>query len=192
MAWCFSVAGVTWCRSVDDAVWVGHESEMVGTLQTPSGVSHRTSSAMVAMRRPVSRPAERRQAWGGVADDERWGGAAGEGGKAGGGGRVGDRRETLSPCRSSSRGTATVGPMPISSGAQPQTANPLNAPSGVQPARWAAPSSISTHALAPSESCEALPAVTVARGSTSARTGASDWSDSNVVDGRLHSSLVTV
>eukprot|EP00967_Tisochrysis_lutea_P092606 scaffold133633_cov37-Tisochrysis_lutea.AAC.1 len=77
---------------------------------------------------------------------------------------------TLRPCRSSSRGTATVGPMPISSGEQPPTAKPLKAPSGVTPAFSAAVSDISTQALAPSESCDAFPAVTVAFGSCSKRT----------------------
>mmetsp|Transcript_36202 Transcript_36202/g.116255 ORF Transcript_36202/g.116255 Transcript_36202/m.116255 type:complete len:229 (+) Transcript_36202:478-1164(+) len=99
---------------------------------------------------------------------------------------------TLRPCRSSSRGTATVGPMPISSGAHPATAKPLKAPRGVTPARCAAASDMSTQALAPSDNCDALPAVTVADGSCSARTGVSAASDCRVVLARLHSSLTTV
>ena len=61
---------------------------------------------------------------------------------------------------SSRRGTANTGPMPISSGSQPATAQPMKraqrlAGRGVS----ASLASISTTAAAPSESCEALPAV---------------------------------
>ena len=96
------------------------------------------------------------------------------------------------PWRCSSRGTATVGPMPISSGEQPPTAKPLKAPRGVTPRRDASASAMSTHALAPSESCEALPGVIVAVGSTSARTALSEERPSSVVSPRLHSSPLTV
>ena len=65
---------------------------------------------------------------------------------------------TVRPWRASSLGTANTGPMPISSGSQPATARPLNAPRATGPgARPRVP--ISTQALAPSDSCEALPAV---------------------------------
>ena len=67
---------------------------------------------------------------------------------------------TFRPWRASSFGTANTGPMPISSGSQPATARPRKAPSGLRPARSASFASISTQAEAPSESCEALPAVT--------------------------------
>ncbi len=41
------------------------------------------------------------------------------------------------PLRSSSRGTAKTGPMPISSGSQPATARPRNTPIGSRPRRAA-------------------------------------------------------
>ena len=40
---------------------------------------------------------------------------------------------TVKPCLANSFGTAIVGPMPISSGAHPPTANPMKAPRGVRP-----------------------------------------------------------
>ena len=41
--------------------------------------------------------------------------------------------DTLRPWRDSNFGTATIGPIPISSGSQPPTAKPIKAPSGVSP-----------------------------------------------------------
>ncbi len=66
---------------------------------------------------------------------------------------------TLRPWRCSNFGTAKTGPMPISSGSQPATAQPLKAPSGVSPRRSASSDDIMTTAAAPSESWLALPAV---------------------------------
>jgi hypothetical protein len=40
---------------------------------------------------------------------------------------------TVSPWRARSLGTATVGPIPISSGAHPPTAKPMKAPRGLSP-----------------------------------------------------------
>mmetsp|Transcript_1284 Transcript_1284/g.2088 ORF Transcript_1284/g.2088 Transcript_1284/m.2088 type:complete len:216 (+) Transcript_1284:124-771(+) len=99
---------------------------------------------------------------------------------------------TLRPWRDSSLGTATVGPIPISSGSQPPTANPTKAPSGSNPRLCASASSMSRHADAPSDNWDALPAVIVALGSASARTGTRPCISAKVVPGRLHSSLETV
>src|SRR6266704_2523564 len=63
------------------------------------------------------------------------------------------------PKRSSSRGTAKTGPMPISSGSHAATVKPRKMPSGWRPRRSASLASITTHADAPSESWLALPAV---------------------------------
>ena len=95
---------------------------------------------------------------------------------------------TVRPCRSSSRGTANTGPMPISSGPQPAEAKPRKVPSGLKPRRAASAPDISTQAEAPSESWLALPAVTKA---PSPRTGLSLARPSSVVSGRLPSSLAS-
>jgi hypothetical protein len=84
---------------------------------------------------------------------------------------------------------ANTGPMPISSGWQPATAQPLKAPSGCRPRRSASLASISTTAAAPSLSWLALPAVTHLPGPL---TGCSLARPSSVVSGRLHSSRSTV
>ena len=68
--------------------------------------------------------------------------------------------------------------MPISSGSQPATAQPLNAPSGSMPRRDASSSDISFFFIQASFSYFS--------------TGCSFWRASIVVDGRLHSSPVTV
>src|SRR5271169_5864775 len=65
------------------------------------------------------------------------------------------------PCRSRSRGTATTGPTPISSGSTPAAAKPRKTPSGFNPFCAASASLMTTHADAPSESWLALPAVIV-------------------------------
>ena len=79
--------------------------------------------------------------------------------------------------------------MPISSGSQPATAKPLNAPRGSNPFCSANFESITTTEAAPSESCEALPAVIKC---SSPLTGGNPAKPSKVVCGRLHSSLSTV
>jgi hypothetical protein len=53
--------------------------------------------------------------------------------RGGGGGYQRSMSDTLRPCLARSFGTATVGPIPISSGSHPPTAKPTNAPSGVRP-----------------------------------------------------------
>ena len=92
---------------------------------------------------------------------------------------------TVRPARSSRRGTAKTGPIPISSGSQPATAKPRKAPSGVTPSRAARSPSITTSAAAPSDSWLAFPAV---MNLSSPLTGFRPASPSIVVDGRLHSS----
>ena len=92
----------------------------------------------------------------------------------------------LRPFFSSSFGTAKTGPMPISSGSSPATAMPRYMPRGARPRFAASPASISTAAEAPSDSCEALPAVITA---PSPRTGFNPCKPSKLVDGRLPSSF---
>ena len=92
------------------------------------------------------------------------------------------------PWRASSRGIANTGPMPISSGWQPATAQPLKAPSGCSPRRSASLASISTTAAPPSASWLALPAVMKW---PAPRTGSSLARPANEVSGRLHSSRST-
>mmetsp|Transcript_56124 Transcript_56124/g.154685 ORF Transcript_56124/g.154685 Transcript_56124/m.154685 type:complete len:213 (+) Transcript_56124:417-1055(+) len=105
---------------------------------------------------------------------------------------------TVRPWRESRRGTATAGPMPISSGSHPPTTKPLKIPSASMPFCCASFSSITTCAAAPSLNCEALPAVTVALGLRSEPSflkrmmGVMPASASYVVSGRLQSSWVTV
>ena len=94
---------------------------------------------------------------------------------------------TVRPWRASSLGTANTGPMPISSGSHPATAKPRKAPRGDRPRRSAWAASISTQALEPSDSCEALPAVMNWPGPL---TGSSLARPSSVVPGRLQLSRV--
>ena len=94
---------------------------------------------------------------------------------------------TLRPARSSRRGTANTGPMPISSGSQPATAKPRNAPRACRPRRSASFASIITQAAEPSDNCEALPAVT---NLPAPFTGSSLARPSSVVLGRLQLSMV--
>mmetsp|Transcript_4223 Transcript_4223/g.6200 ORF Transcript_4223/g.6200 Transcript_4223/m.6200 type:complete len:266 (+) Transcript_4223:318-1115(+) len=94
--------------------------------------------------------------------------------------------------RFSRRGTAIEGPIPISSGEHPPTANPSKRPRGVRPRRSTSFSSISKHALAPSDNWDALPAVTVALGSFSPLSTLSFCRLSIVVSPLLHSSFTTV
>ncbi len=61
--------------------------------------------------------------------------------------------------------TANTGPMPISSGSQPATANARKTPIGCSPRLAAACSLMTTHAAAPSENWLALPAAIVPPGS---------------------------
>jgi len=63
---------------------------------------------------------------------------------------------TFSPCRLSSLGTANTGPMPISSGSHPATANPRKATFGLTPSASARSRGLSSAADAPSDSCEAF------------------------------------
>ena len=93
------------------------------------------------------------------------------------------------PVRSSRRGTAKTGPMPISSGSQAATAKPRKMPSGESPRRSATLASMTTQAEAPSESWLALPAVTWP---FSPATGFSEARPSRVVSGRLPSSCASV
>jgi len=95
---------------------------------------------------------------------------------------------TFSPNRSSTLGTAKMGPMPISSGSQPATAKPRKRPSGCRPLRCATASSISTQAPAPSLNWLALPAAIKPPGSA----GRMLQMPSNVVPGRMPSSSATV
>src|SRR5262249_46387580 len=64
----------------------------------------------------------------------------------------------LRPWRSRSLGTAYTGPMPISSGSQPATAKPRNTSLGRIPRAFARSIDITRVELAPSESCDELPA----------------------------------
>ena len=79
--------------------------------------------------------------------------------------------------------------MPISSGSQPATAKPRKATFGLMPSASAPPRYMSSVAEAPSESCEALPAVTVPWPLFGSKYGFSASKPSSVVSGRLHSSL---
>ena len=92
------------------------------------------------------------------------------------------------PVRSSRRGTANTGPIPISSGSQAATASPRKIPSGCSPRRSASFASMTTHAEAPSESWLALPAVMCP---FSPVTGLSAARPSSVVSGRLPSSCLS-
>jgi hypothetical protein len=65
---------------------------------------------------------------------------------------------TFSPALASSFGTAKTGPIPISAGSQPATANPRNTPSGFSPLSAAVFPFITMHTPAPSENWLALPA----------------------------------
>mmetsp|Transcript_38828 Transcript_38828/g.86766 ORF Transcript_38828/g.86766 Transcript_38828/m.86766 type:complete len:247 (-) Transcript_38828:508-1248(-) len=96
---------------------------------------------------------------------------------------------TVRPCLSSSLGTATDGPMPITSGAHPPTAKPLKTPRASRPRRSTTEPDATTHAEAPSLSWDALPAVTVAWGLASSMIGLSAARVSRVVPGLLQSSL---
>ena len=94
-----------------------------------------------------------------------------------------------SPAFSNKRGMAYTGPMPISSGSQAATVKPRYTPMGVTPS-WAARSALINNVIeAPSESCEALPAVTVPSSSNAGGRPERPWM---VVFGRLHSSRSTV
>src|SRR6185436_11251046 len=92
-------------------------------------------------------------------------------------------------------GTANTGPMPISSGSHAATIMPRYAPSGLSPRFSASFASISTEADAPSESCEALPAV-MKRPSLMRwpflNTGCNACRSASVVLGRLPSSSLSV
>ncbi|MCY1548224.1 hypothetical protein D9M68_843200 [compost metagenome] len=95
---------------------------------------------------------------------------------------------TFRPAFFSSLGTAKTGPMPISSGSQPATAKPRNTPSGCRPRASATRAFITTAAEAPSENCEALPAVITPPG-TALRILATA---SSVVSARMPSSAEMV
>ena len=90
------------------------------------------------------------------------------------------------PVALSNLGTATTGPMPISSGSQPPTAKPRKVPRISKPRRSASDLSINTCADEPSDSWEALPAVIKA---SSPIIGLRLAKPSMVVEGRLQSSL---
>ncbi|MNP11846.1 hypothetical protein D3C76_1040550 [compost metagenome] len=92
------------------------------------------------------------------------------------------------PLALSSFGTENTGPMPISSGSQPATVKPRKNAFGLRPSASALSRLISRVMEAPSESCEALPAVTEP---SSAKTGFSEFRPSRVVSGRLQSSWST-
>ena len=98
---------------------------------------------------------------------------------------------TRSPWRFKSLGTAYTGPMPISSGSQPATANPRKISFGLMPSCFARSIDMSSVADAPSESCEELPAVTVPCPLDLSKTGGSESRPSSVVSARLHSSFST-
>ena len=97
--------------------------------------------------------------------------------------------ESERPVRLRSFGTAKTGPIPISSGLQPATWKLRKMPRGRRPRALARSADITSVAEAPSESCEALPAVTVPPSFLNA--GGSFASPSSVVSGRLHSSFET-
>src|SRR5215831_10074144 len=78
---------------------------------------------------------------------------------------------TLTPAFDSSFGTAKMGPMPISSGPQPDTAKPRNSSSGDRPSVFARSMDMTRVAEAPSESCDELPAVTLPRPLVVSNTG---------------------
>ncbi|CFN62299.1 Uncharacterised protein [Bordetella pertussis] len=92
---------------------------------------------------------------------------------------------TVRPWRSSSLGTASTGPIPISCGSHPTVAKPRNTPSGSRPRRAASRPDIRTQAAAPSDNWLALPAVT---NCPSPRTGANRARLSSEVSGRAPSS----
>ena len=92
------------------------------------------------------------------------------------------------PACFSSFGAANTGPMPISLGSQPATANPRNTPSGFTPRCAAARSLMTTTADAPSANWLALPAATT----PPSRAGLIFDTPSNVVSGRIPSSRLTV
>ncbi|SVJ77531.1 Uncharacterised protein [Klebsiella pneumoniae] len=94
----------------------------------------------------------------------------------------------FSPFALSSFGTENTGPMPISSGSQPATVKPRKKAFGSRPSASAFSRLISRVIEAPSESCEALPAVTEP---SSANAGFSEARPSRVVSGRLQSSRST-
>ena len=95
---------------------------------------------------------------------------------------------TLRPKRLSTLGMAYTGPMPISSGSQPATANPRKRPKGFKPRLLASSSLITTQAPAPSENWLALPAEIKPPGMADLRLA----NASTVEPSRMPSSLLTV
>ena len=82
-----------------------------------------------------------------------------------------------------------MGPVSMSTGSTPTTATAWTRASGRQPRAAATSLVVTSSAAAPSEICEALPAVTVP---PSSNAGFSPASTSAVVPGRMPSSSVTV
>src|SRR5882672_6084858 len=94
----------------------------------------------------------------------------------------------FSPCRFRSRGIATTGPTPISSGSTPAATKPRKMPSGLMPFCAATVSLITTQADAPSDNWLALPALMV----LPSNTGLMPASPAAVVSGRGPSSCASV
>ena len=89
------------------------------------------------------------------------------------------------PALASARLTASTGPMPKNCGSTASTPVAVMRASGSAPSSSSPSSSTSSSAAAPSESCDALPAVTVPSGRND---GLSDASDSAVTPSRMPSS----